>query len=32
MATALSVWLWETVIGLAHCAEEAVGVLPSLVQ
>jgi hypothetical protein len=32
MATALSVWLLETVIGLAHCVEEAVGVLPSLVQ
>lgn len=31
-AMALSVWLWETVMGLAHCEEEVVGVLPSLVQ
>ena len=31
-AMALSVWLCETLMGLAHCEEEAVGALPSLVQ
>jgi hypothetical protein len=31
-AMALSVWLWETVMGLAHFTEEVVGALPSLVQ